>query len=158
MLKKQPILISRCSGSKKLRQQSQLTKFWTSRSIVARTDFPDYEMLDAMIASALKKLLDNHVQIRRRVSVEQQRAQKYDRVLRERQIAYLICKHFRATGAFDAVRGLSDLINTRLQNQQVKHLQKLSWKGCTSQNCRILFSFRLYWLCTTKELHETIGN
>ena len=30
----------------------------TSRSISGRTDFPDYDMLDAMIASALKKLLD----------------------------------------------------------------------------------------------------
>ena len=29
----------------------------TSRSITVRTDFPDYDVLDAMIASALKKLL-----------------------------------------------------------------------------------------------------
>ena len=33
----------------------------TSRSIVGRTDFTDYVVLDAMIASALKKLLDKHV-------------------------------------------------------------------------------------------------
>ena len=33
----------------------------TSRSIVGRTDYPDYDMLDAMIASALKKFLDKHV-------------------------------------------------------------------------------------------------
>ena len=32
-------------------------------------------MLDAMIASALKKLLDGHVHFRRRASVEEQRAQ-----------------------------------------------------------------------------------
>ena len=49
----------------------------TSRSIVEGSDFPDYDMLDAMIASALKKLLDQHVHFRRRVSVEEQRAQKY---------------------------------------------------------------------------------
>ena len=33
----------------------------TSRSITGRTDFPDYEILDAMIASASKKLLTKHV-------------------------------------------------------------------------------------------------
>ena len=48
----------------------------TSRSILERTDFPGYDMLDAMIASALKKLLDKHVHFRKRVSVEEQRAQK----------------------------------------------------------------------------------
>ena len=42
----------------------------TSRSIAGRTDFRDYDMLDAMIASALKKLFDMHVHFRRRVSVE----------------------------------------------------------------------------------------
>ena len=75
----------------------------TSRSIVEGSDFPDYDMLDAMIASALKKLLDKHVHFRRRVSVEEQRAQKYDRLLRGRQIGYVIYEHVRATGAYDAV-------------------------------------------------------
>ena len=52
----------------------------TSRSIKGRKDFSDYDMLDAMIASALKKLL-THVHFRKRVSVEEQRAQKDDRFL-----------------------------------------------------------------------------
>ena len=39
----------------------------TSRSIVGRNDFPDYDMLDAMISSALKRLLDKHVRFRKRV-------------------------------------------------------------------------------------------
>ena len=47
----------------------------TSRPITGRTNFPDNDMLDAMIASALKKLL-MHVHFRKRVSVEEQRAQK----------------------------------------------------------------------------------
>ena len=42
----------------------------TSRSIAGRRDFPDYDMLDAMIASALKKLFINCVHFRKRVSVE----------------------------------------------------------------------------------------
>ena len=37
----------------------------TSRSITGRKDFPDYDMLDAMIASALKKVL-THVHFRKK--------------------------------------------------------------------------------------------
>ena len=54
----------------------------TSPSIVVRTDFPDFDMLDAMIASALKKLLNKQIHFRKRGSVEQQRAQKHDRFVR----------------------------------------------------------------------------
>ena len=41
-----------------------IDELMTSRSIVERTDFTDYDMLDAMIASALKKLLDKNVHFR----------------------------------------------------------------------------------------------
>ena len=41
----------------------------TSQSFARRRDFPDFEMLDAKIASALKKLLTS-VHFRRRVSVD----------------------------------------------------------------------------------------
>ena len=75
-------------------------------------------MLDAKIASALKKILSS-VNCRRRVSVEEQRASKSDRFLRGRQIAYMLCDHFRATGAYDAAHGLSDLFNIGLQNDDV---------------------------------------
>ena len=92
----------------------------TSRSIVGRTEFTDYDLLDAMNASALKKLLDRHVYFRRRVSVEEQRAQRYDRFLRGSQIAHMIYEHFRANGAYEAVQGLSDLCNTSSQNDDVE--------------------------------------
>ena len=62
-----------------------IDELMTSRSIVERTDFPDFDMLDAMIASALKKLLNTQIHFRKRVSVEEQRAQTYDRFLRGRQ-------------------------------------------------------------------------
>ena len=54
----------------------------TSRSTLGRNDFPDYDLLVAMIASALKRLLDKHIRFRERASVEEQRAQRYDRHLR----------------------------------------------------------------------------
>ena len=55
-----------------------IDELMTSRSIVEH-DFPDFDILDAMIASALKKLLITHVHFRKRASVKVQRAQKLDR-------------------------------------------------------------------------------
>ena len=92
----------------------------TSRSIVGRKDFPDYDMLDTKIAPALKKLITN-MHFRRRVSTEELRAQNETRFLRGRQIAFMIYEHFRATGAYDAAQGLSDLFNVRLQNDDVQN-------------------------------------
>ena len=110
---RQPILISRFSGTE-VETAKSIDELLTSRSIVRRTDFSDCDMLDAKIASALKKLLDKHVRFRRRVSVEEQRAQKYDRFLRGKQIPFLIYEHVRATSACDAVQGLSDLFKKTL--------------------------------------------
>ena len=97
-----------------------IDELMTSRSIVGRNDFPDYNMLDTVIASALKRLLDKHVHFRKRVSVEEQRAKTYDQFLRGRQIARVICEHFRASGAQEAIQGLSDLFSIRLQNDDVQ--------------------------------------
>ena len=58
---------------------------------------PNFEVLDARIASALNKIIHNS-HFKRRVSLEEQKAQKEDRFLRGRQIAYLIYDHFRVTG------------------------------------------------------------
>ena len=98
-----------------------IDELMTSRSITGRTDFTDYDMLHAMIASALKKRLVNCVHFRKKeVSVEEQRAQKYDRFLRGRLLAYMINEHFRATGASESVQGLSDLFRIRLQKDDVQ--------------------------------------
>ena len=123
----------------------------TSQSIERRGDFSDFEMLDAQIFSS--------VHIRRRVSVEEQRAQKYDRVLRRRQIAYMIYEQFRAIGAHEAVQRLSDLFFLRSQHDDVQDFeQRMSWKVYTSQNCRILFKFRQRWLCMNKRMFETTNH
>ena len=75
--------------------------------------FPFFEMLDAKIASAPRKIFSTIRTSERRASVEEQRAQKHDRFLR---VAYMIYDHFRATGAFDASQGLSDLFNICLHD------------------------------------------
>ena len=51
---------------------------------------------------------------------------KKDRFLRGRQIAYMVYEHFRATGATEAVQGLSDLFNKRLQNDDVQDFDTIS--------------------------------
>ena len=53
----------------------------TSQSIEGQRDFPDFEMLDARIASALRRIISN-TSFRRRGSVEKKRAQKYNRFLK----------------------------------------------------------------------------
>ena len=72
-----------------------------------------------MIASALKRLLDKHIHFRKRISVEEQRAQKHDRFLRGTQIAYMIYEHFRATGACEGVLAFS-LKNDDVQDFDVR--------------------------------------
>ena len=73
----------------------------SSRSIKG-THFPNLEMLDARIASALNKIIQNSY-FKKKVSLEEQKAQKEDRFLRGRQIAYMIYDYFRVTGAHGAV-------------------------------------------------------
>ena len=58
---------------KEVEMAKSINDLMTSRAITGRKDFSDYDMLDAMIASALKKLL-THVRFRKRVRVEEQRA------------------------------------------------------------------------------------
>ena len=115
-----------------------------------RTDIQDCEMLDVMIASALKKILNSHIQILKRICVEEQRAQKYDRFLRGRQISHMICEHIHAPRACESVQGLSTLIHytspewwcprfsisdgIRHNYQQMNHFRIRSWKDCRSQN------------------------
>ena len=67
----------------------------TPRSTLERTDFPDYDELDAMMTSTLRKLFDKQTHFRKKVSVEEQRAQNNDRLSRGRQIAFMIYDHFR---------------------------------------------------------------
>ena len=55
-----------------------------------------------------------------RVSVEEQRVQKHDRFLRERQIAHMICEYVRATRAYEAVQGLADLFNRSLESDDAQ--------------------------------------
>ena len=88
---------------------------------------PNFEVLDAKIASALNKIIHNS-HFKRRISLEEQKAQKQDRFLRGRQIAYLIYEYFRVTGANDSVENYADLFTISLRNDDIQELDS-KWDG-----------------------------
>ena len=61
-----------------------------SSSSTRGIQMPNFEVLDTRIASALNKIIFHNSHFKRRISLEEQKAQKQDRFLRARQIAYLI--------------------------------------------------------------------
>ena len=90
-----------------------------SSSSVRGIQMPDFEVVDARIASALNRIIHNS-QLIRRISLEEQKAQKQDRFLRGRQIAYLIYEYFRVTGANDSVENFADLFTIGLRNDDIE--------------------------------------
>ena len=88
---------------------------------------PNFEVLDARIASALNRIIHN-TRFKRKVSLEEQKAQKEDRFLRGRQIAYLIYEYFRVTGANDSVENYVDLLTIVLRNDDIQEFDS-KWDG-----------------------------
>ena len=86
-----------------------------------------FEVLDARIASALNKIIHNS-HFKRRISLEERKAQKQDRVLRGRQIAFLIYEYFRVTGANDSVENFADLLTIGLRNDDIQECDS-KWDG-----------------------------
>ena len=76
-------------------------------------------MLDAKIASALNKIIQNS-QPKKKVSLEEQKAQKEDRFPRGRQIAFMIYEYFRVTGADDTVLDYADLFSVTLHDDNIQ--------------------------------------
>ena len=76
-----------------------------SSSSTRDIQMPNFEVLDARIGSAPNRIIHNS-HFKRRISLEEQKAQKQDRFLRGRQIAYLIYEYFRVTGANEFCREL----------------------------------------------------
>ena len=117
-----------------------------SSSSTRGIQMPNFEVLDARIASALNRIIHNS-HFKRRISLEEQEAQKQDRFLRGRQVAYLIYEYFRVTGANDSVENFADLFTLVFRNDDVQEfdskwdgillsLTKIhlmtSWKDCTN--------------------------
>ena len=88
---------------------------------------PNFEVLDARIASALNRIIHNS-QFKRRISLEEQKAQEGNRFLRARQIAYLICQYFWVTGVNDSVENDADLYTIVLRNDDIQEFDS-KWDG-----------------------------
>ena len=88
---------------------------------------PNFEVLDARIASALNKIIHNS-HFKRRISLEEQKAQEEDRFLRGRHIAYSIYDYFRVTGSHDSVENYTDLFTIVLRNDDIQEFDS-KWDG-----------------------------
>ena len=75
-------------------------------------------MLDARVASALNKIIQNSY-FKKKVSLEEQKAQKEDRFPRARQIAFMIYDDFRVIGAHDTVSDYAVLFSVILRDDNV---------------------------------------
>ena len=80
------------------------------------TPGPNFELLDARIASALNKIIQNP-RFKKKVSLEEMKAHKEDRFLRRRLIAYLIYEYLRVTGANDSVENYAELFTISLRSK-----------------------------------------
>ena len=92
--------------------------FLNHREKLKGTHFPNFEMQDARISSSLNRIIPNSY-FKKKVSLEEQKAQKEDRFLRGRHIAHMIY-NFRVAGAHDAVLHYADLFSVTLRNDDVQ--------------------------------------
>ena len=95
--------------------------------------------------------------------MEEQKAQKQDRFLRGRQIAYLICDYSRVTGIHDSVENYAELFTVSLRNDDVQEFDP-KWDGIIlsmtkiplddivdglNKNYESLKNSRPHWNCMT---------
>ena len=95
-----------------------LEELKSSRSVSVK-NCPNFEMLDAKIASTLNKSIQNS-QFKKKVSLEEQKAHKENRFPRGRQIAFMIYEYFRVTGAHDTVLDYADLFSFTLHDDNIQ--------------------------------------
>ena len=91
-----------------------MDEFKSSRSVVGK-NFSNFDVLNAKIASALNKIIQNS-HLKKKVSLEEQKAQKENRFLRGRQIAFMIYDYFRVAGAHDTVLDCVILFSVSLRD------------------------------------------
>ena len=102
-------------------------------------------------------------QLKKKVSLVEQKAQKEDRCLRGRQIAFMIYDYFRMTGAHDTVLD-ADLFSVTLHDDNIQEFDTrwdevllsvtkfhpmIPWKVCTIWEYVSPRNWKQYWNCTT---------
>ena len=99
-----------------------------SSSSIRGISMPNFEVLDAKIASELNRIIQNARFKKKVSSLKEMTAHKEDRFLRRIQIAYLIYDNFRITGANDSVENYADLFTVVLRNDDIQEFDS-RWDG-----------------------------
>ena len=122
---KNPMLALQCI--KEIEAANSLDDLITPKSITGNI-FTDYEELDLMMAAALKRCYDKQTHFRKKISVEEQRAQKDNQISQKGdRIAYLIYEYFRPTGSCDEIQGLSGLFSIKMEDDDIQDFD-LRWE------------------------------
>ena len=103
---------------KEVQMVDSLDEWKSSRSIAGKI-FPNFETLDARIASAWNDIIPNS-HFKKKVSLEVQKVQKEDPFLRGRQSAFMIYDYFRVTGAHYTVLNYADSFSVTLRDDNVQ--------------------------------------
>ena len=90
-----------------------IDELMTSRSIVVRSDFTDYHVLDVMIASASNRFPNKHVHFRKKSKCRKAACSKTRLILTRKTNCSHDLRAFPATGAHEAAQGLSGLFGVR---------------------------------------------
>ena len=98
-----------------------------SSSSIRGISRPNFEVLDAKIASALNRIIHN-TRFKKRSVWRNKTPQKEDRFHRGRHIAYLFYEYFRVTGAHDSVENYADLFTISLRNDDIQEFDS-KWDG-----------------------------
>ena len=117
---------SPCSGSKKWSWLIQVDELRSSSSIRS-IPMPDLKYSMRGLLQPLNKIIHNS-HFKRKISLEEQKAQKEDRFLRGRQIAYLIYEQFRVTGTDSSVETYTDLFTIAVRNDDIQEFDS-KWDG-----------------------------
>ena len=102
---------------KEVEMVDSLDEFKSSRSVAGKK-FPNFEMMDAKVKSAVNENIQNH-HFKKKVSLEEQEVPKEDRSPRGRQIAFMIYDNFRVTGAHDTVLGQDSGIRYKMGRSSI---------------------------------------
>ena len=99
-----------------------------SSSSTRGISMPNFEVLDARIASALNKITHNSPFQKENQSGGTKSPERGPLFLRRRQIAYLIHEYFRVTGTHDSVENYTDLFTIVLRNDDIQEFDS-KWDG-----------------------------
>ena len=104
----------------------------SSRSIKGHR-FLNFEKLEAKNASSLKK---NHPELKKRINLTEHKAELDDRVLRRRQIAFMICEYFWVTDTHDYPDLYEQEIEHHLSEPNYQKLKSMV-KRCMGKKIRV---------------------